>query len=168
MNMPYKPYQQPPPSPIEVSFWEAASPRIPELQREVWIDRKYRVDFLVPSKKIVIELYGYEYHKDKRKLTKDAQRERSLQMKGYQVLRFTGSEVYNDVTQCVNEVLAIINSRPDHGAAPSSKSPQVQAKALPPMFGMEIWQVAVLGGMLLAIIATLVVLAVLILGSGGI
>jgi hypothetical protein len=36
------------------------------------------------------------------------------------------------------------------------------------MFGMEIWQVAVLGGMLLAIIATLVVLAVLILGSGGI
>ena len=166
--MPYKPYKQPPPSPIEISFWEAASPRIPELQREVWIDKKYRVDFLVPSRKIVIELYGYEHHKDKRKLTKDAQRERYLQMKGYQVLRFTGSEVYKDATQCVNEVLAIINSRPDLGAAPSAKSPPVQTKASRRIWGMAKWQVAVLSGLLLLTIAVLVVLAVLILGLGGI
>jgi very-short-patch-repair endonuclease len=166
--MPYKPYKQPPPSPIEISFWEAASPRIPELQREVWIDRKYRVDFLVPSKKIVIELYGYEHHKDKRKLTQDAQRERYLQMKGYQVLRFTGSEVYKDATQCVNEVLAIINSRPDLGVAPNAKSPQVQAKASRPIMGMAKWQVAVLGALLLLTIVVLVILAVLILGPGGI
>jgi very-short-patch-repair endonuclease len=168
MTMPHKPYKQPPASPIEVSFWEAALPRIPELQREVWVDKKYRVDFLVPSKKIVVELYGYEYHRDKRKLTQDAQRERYLQMKGYQVLRFTGSEVYKDATQCVDEVLAIINSRPDLGAAPSSKSPKPQAKKSRPILGVAKWQMVVLSGLLLLTIVVLVVLAVLILGLGGI
>jgi hypothetical protein len=42
------PYQQPAPSPIEIAFWEAAKPKIPELEREVWIG-KYRVDFFVRS-----------------------------------------------------------------------------------------------------------------------
>ncbi len=65
--MPYrkrytKPYEQPSPSPIETSFWEQAKPLIPELQREIWIGKKYRVDFLIPSRKIIIELYGYQHH----------------------------------------------------------------------------------------------------------
>ncbi len=217
--MPYKPYRQPPPSPIEVAFWETASPLIPELQREVWIDKKYRVDFLVPSKKIVIELYGYEYHKDKRKLTQDAQRERYLQKRGYQVLRFTGSEVYKDVTQCVDEVIAIIKAHLDNGATQGSvkklkapapekvrislpkhsavksdepakptiainhagslqaldavpvsqpQKPDVVTLRQKRIWGMKMWQVAVLGGMLLVIIATFVILAVLIFSSGGV
>jgi very-short-patch-repair endonuclease len=104
-------YRQPPPSPIELSFWEVAKPRIPDLQREVWVDRKYRVDFLVPNQKVVIELYGYKYHNSKQKLTKDAERERYLQRNGYQVVRFTGSEVHKDVDRCVTEALAIIHSQ---------------------------------------------------------
>ncbi len=79
-------------SPIEISFWEHAKPLIPELQDEVWID-KYRVDFLIPSKKVIIELYGYAYHNEKKKVTKDAERERYLQRLGYQVIRFKGSEI---------------------------------------------------------------------------
>jgi very-short-patch-repair endonuclease len=63
------------PSPIEIAFWEAAKPKIPELQQEIWID-KYRVDFLIPSQKIIIELYEYEYHNSKKKITKDAEREK--------------------------------------------------------------------------------------------
>lgn len=107
-----KSYKQPPPSPIEVSFWETAKPLIPELQREVWIDKKYRVDFFIPSKKIVIELYGYQHHSTKQKLTKDAERERYLLRLGYQVVRFTGSEVFKDVQKCVNEVLLLAKIQP--------------------------------------------------------
>jgi very-short-patch-repair endonuclease len=107
-----KPYQQPPPSPIERSFWETAKPLIPELEREVWID-KYRVDFLIPSKKIIIELYGYEHHNTKQKLAKDAERERYLQRLGYQmIIRFTGTEVFKDVGKCVSEVLLLADIQP--------------------------------------------------------
>ncbi|MCC6499425.1 MAG: DUF559 domain-containing protein [Anaerolineales bacterium] len=110
---PYKkPYEQPPPSPIEISFWETAKPLIPELEKEVWIDRKYRVDFLIPSKKIIVELYGFQYHNTKRKITKDAERERYLQRAGYRVIRFTGTEIYKDVQKCVNEVLTLGNIQP--------------------------------------------------------
>ncbi len=107
-----KPYQQPPPSPIEISFWETAKPLIPELEKEVWIDRKYRVDFLIPSKKVIIELYGYQHHNTKVKITKDAERERYLQRVGYQVIRFTGTEVFKDVRKCVDEVLLLAKIEP--------------------------------------------------------
>lgn len=93
-------------SPIEKSFWETAKPLIPELEQETWIDN-YRVDFLIPSKKIIIELYGYQYHNTKQKITKDAERERKLQKLGYQIIRFTGTEIYKDVKKCVNEVLEL-------------------------------------------------------------
>ena len=102
-----KHYEQPPPSPIEISFWEAAKPLIPELQREVWVSDKYRADFLIPSQKVIVELYGYEYHKTKQKITRDAERERYLQRLGYEVVRFTGSEIFKDVHKCVYEVLSL-------------------------------------------------------------
>jgi very-short-patch-repair endonuclease len=107
-----KSYEQPQVSPIEISFWETAKPLIPELQREAWIDKKYRVDFLVPSKNVIVELYGYQYHNTKYKITKDAERERYLQGKGYQVIRFTGTEVYKDTPKCVNEVLSLAHIQP--------------------------------------------------------
>lgn len=116
-----RPYEQPSPSPIEISFWEKAKPLIPELQRETWIDKKYRVDFLVPSRKIIIELYGYKYHNTKDKITKDAERERYLQAQGYRVIRFTGTEIYKDPQKCVSEVLSIAKIQPPH--VPSINTP---------------------------------------------
>jgi very-short-patch-repair endonuclease len=92
-------YKQPEPSPIEESFWANAKDAIPELEREVWIG-EYRVDFLIRCKKVVVELYGFEWHNTKEKLTQDAERERALQRQGYYVVRFTGSEVYRDVNKC--------------------------------------------------------------------
>jgi very-short-patch-repair endonuclease len=110
------PYQQPPPSPIERSFWNAARKRIPDLEREVPMGR-YRVDFLVRRHKVVIELYGFKYHHTKKKLTSDAQRERFIQRRGYHILRFTGTEVYKDVDGCVQEVVAFLRTLPDRTSA---------------------------------------------------
>jgi hypothetical protein len=191
-----KPYKQPPPSPIEISFWETAKPLIPELEKEVWIDKKYRVDFLIPSKKVVIELYGYQHHNSKEKITKDAERERYLQKVGYQVIRFTGTEVYKDVRKCVYEVLSLAKiepakvqakpiqttaqptnvtytneyfppekNQPENNSARSSQAVIGQRKKVviqsatnkiytsrkKKIFGMESWQVMVLGIMVLII-----------------
>jgi hypothetical protein len=144
------PYRQPPPSPIEISFWDTAHPLIPELQKEVWIDHKYRVDFLIPSKKIVIELYGFQYHNTKEKLTKDAERERYLQRVGYQVIRFTGTEIYKDVRKCVDEVITLAKVSTPQAIMPvkneKSKNPPPRRKHI---WGMKKWQVAVLGGMIM-------------------
>jgi very-short-patch-repair endonuclease len=60
-------YKQPEPSPIEELFWATAKGAIPELERKVWIGR-CRVDFLVRHKKVIIELYGYQWHSTKEKL----------------------------------------------------------------------------------------------------
>jgi very-short-patch-repair endonuclease len=117
------------PSPIERKFWKAAKPRIPELQRECPIGEKYRVDFLVPSRKVVIELYGYRYHKTKEKLTSDAERERDLQRRGYQIIRFTGSEITKDVNRCVDDVIAILGNGVPHS---SSSSPRFADPAKTP------------------------------------
>ncbi len=114
------PYQQPPPSPIEISFWNAARKRIPDLEREVPIGR-YRVDFLVRRHNVVIELYGFKYHHSKKKLTSDAKRERFIQRRGYHILRFTGTEVYKDVDGCVQEVVAFLQTLPDRTSVEREK-----------------------------------------------
>jgi len=111
------------PSPIERAFWAAAKPRIPELKKECPIGEKYRVDFLVPSCDVVIELYGYRYHKTKEKLSSDAERERDLQRRGYEVIRFTGSEITKDVDRCVYDVISIIENRGHHSLSSTGLAP---------------------------------------------
>lgn len=140
-----KPYIQPEPSPIEISFWEVAKPLIPELEREVWIG-SYRVDFLIPSQKVIVELYGYEYHSSKDQFTNDRKRERFLQQQGYHLMSFSGREINNDTRACVQEVLEFLyklsidsskstlsESEPvslhDRSFAANAASPQPEAKA---------------------------------------
>jgi very-short-patch-repair endonuclease len=163
-------YRQPEPSPIEESFWATAKDAIPELEREVWIGR-YRVDFLVRHKKVIIELYGYQWHSTKEKLTQDAERERALQQQGYHVVRFTGSEVHKNPQKCVRDVLAIIRTLPD-----TTETEEVEATPSPPntiirkssfksrsLFGLKKWQLGILGGLFVLEMIVLIGAAVVIL-----
>lgn len=78
---------------------------------------KYRVDFIVslidsekPALFFAIECDGHDFHeKTKEQARNDKSRERALQEKGYIVIRFTGSEIYDDADGCAKEVLSIIN-----------------------------------------------------------
>lgn len=106
-------FRQPPPSPIEIAYWKAAQPVIPELEREVWIG-PYRVDFLIRSQRTVIELYGFKWHSSKDKLAKDAGRERYLQQQGYHVIRFMEREVAQNPERCVQETLACVRGLTGH------------------------------------------------------
>lgn len=94
---------------IEKSFWDAAKDVIPGLIPQFEIGR-YRVDFFVLHKGCVIELDGHDYHKTKEQRTYDAERERFIEKQGYQVVRFTGSEIYKDVGIAVRDVLQIIET----------------------------------------------------------
>ena len=77
----------------------------------------YYLDFLVspndkrvPNFKIAIELDGHEFHeKNKKQVAHDKQRERKLIAKGFTVLRFSGSEIFNNPRRCINEVADYID-----------------------------------------------------------
>lgn len=76
-------------------------------------NRKYIVDFLIAceyldknkARKYIIECDGFEYHSSSKQQAKDNQRQRDLENAGYTVIRFSGSEIYNDPVKCVYETL---------------------------------------------------------------
>jgi len=77
----------------------------------------YRVDFEVYvcdprdsncalGPRMVIECDGHEFHeKTKEQAARDKRRDRHLQMAGYTVFRFTGSEIWENATGCAAQAL---------------------------------------------------------------
>lgn len=60
--------------------------------------------------KLVIECDGYEFHqKSKKQVEYGNKREYDLKMEGYEILRFSGSEIYNQPIQCVKKVFDYIS-----------------------------------------------------------
>lgn len=80
---------------------------------------KYRVDFLIPVNYLnqggvmyVVECDGHEFHqKTKEQVERDNERIRDLQKNGYEVIRFSGAEIYHKSYECALEVLRIIISK---------------------------------------------------------
>jgi very-short-patch-repair endonuclease len=73
----------------------------------------YRIDFVVETSggdiKFAIELDGHDFHeRTKEQAARDRQRERSITKHGYTIIRFTGSEVFNNPGKCVEEVVEIV------------------------------------------------------------
>lgn len=101
-------------SPIEEVFYRNALPLIKGIRPQVWVDNKYRVDFYIPQKRLVIELDGHEFHSNPEQKECDAKRDRYLSLKGFRVVRFTGREIYRDVNKCIREVIDICSKIPDH------------------------------------------------------
>lgn len=82
-------------------------------------DNNYRVDFLIligdyiynrdKCIKLVIECDGHPFHeKTKAQAARDKQRDRNLIAAGYQVMHFTGSEIWQDPFKCAHEVIEMI------------------------------------------------------------
>lgn len=84
---------------------------------------KYKADFLLiqqnfdfgPTKreykKVIIECDGRDFHeKTKFQAQHDKRRDRFIQSRGHQVLRFTGSELHKDPLNCVLEVIKFFSS----------------------------------------------------------
>lgn len=65
----------------------------------------YKPDFIL--NKFLIEIDGHEYHKTKEQREKDYIRERYFQKIGYQIIRFTGTEVYLRPYECAIDAMEI-------------------------------------------------------------
>ena len=81
--------------------------------------KNYRVDFMIPvvyrtsennyCKTFIVECDGHDYHeKTKEQIAKNNQRERDLKAAGYEVIRFSGSDIYKSVYKCVLDLMKII------------------------------------------------------------
>jgi very-short-patch-repair endonuclease len=102
-----------------VEIWDATLPfEAPDA--EVLISPQhqigdYHVDFAiilnnVPDEqiKIVVECDGHDFHeKTKEQAGRDKKRDRELQIAGWKVLRFTGSEIWRDHLACGADVGAL-------------------------------------------------------------
>lgn len=119
-------------SPIEASFLEAFCAHAIDQGYEVakkgiapaWVitvkpqqpfAERYIADFLITYPffgqffSAVVECDGHEFHeKTKRQAARDRQRDRACQALGYQLFRFTGSEIFADASGCALEVLEAI------------------------------------------------------------
>ena len=68
-------------------------------------------DFAFPKDKIAIYCDGYEFHYKREPFQKDRQQSRDLQLQGWSVLRFTGSEILNDTESVVATIQRAINQK---------------------------------------------------------
>lgn len=85
-------------------------------------DKKYYPDFLFEydpyinnyntNSKIIIECDGYEFHqKTKEQVQRDNEREYDLKMAGYEILRFSGTQIYKNPIKCAEDTYNYIISK---------------------------------------------------------
>lgn len=92
-------------SPAEADFYHAARRAGLRLRCQRQIG-PYRADFvytcgLLRRKRFVIEIDGHDYHHASRgQVRRDYERERYLEANGWQVVRFTGSEIARNADRC--------------------------------------------------------------------
>ena len=76
------------------------------------LKNSYRVDFLISNmiicnteykceKRIIIECDGYDSHHTKCQRNHDIERENNLKMAGYSIIRFSGTQIFNNPYDCV-------------------------------------------------------------------
>lgn len=80
--------------------------------------RGVRVDMLLfvpmrPEVKIVVECDGYQWHGNKETFTTDRKRDRLLRSKGYDVIRYSGSEIVAQPITCAGEFVIDLLERRD-------------------------------------------------------
>lgn len=104
-------------SPMEALFWQEARQwewwpfkrRLPGLRRQVRCGQ-YRLDFAIvryrfgrPAIKLAIEIDGWLYHSTPEQKARDWKRQNYCEARGWQFIRFTGSEVYQHTLKCINK-----------------------------------------------------------------
>lgn len=67
--------------------------------------KHYIVDFYVPKANLIVECDGHDFHqKTKQQVANDNEREFDLKMAGYNIIRFSGSQIYNRPFECAKEL----------------------------------------------------------------
>lgn len=80
--------------------------------------KTYRADFYMEITthddrilKLIIECDGHDYHeRTKEQARHDKERDRIMKRAGYEVLHYTGSEIYNDPIRCLDDIYKTIDT----------------------------------------------------------
>ena len=117
-------------SPIELILYSAIVKIMDEIGLYLYVEpqteieckngKKYRADFTIFYDEICnpllkedflldIECDGYEFHqKTKKQVKNDNQREYDLKMEGYEILRFSGTQIFENPERCAADILNYI------------------------------------------------------------
>ena len=115
-------------SPIEQILYMALNLKIGcnyfdvEPQKEIIAEsgKKYYADFAIYSTDedsyydsvLLVECDGQNFHeKTKAQIRRDNEREYDLRMSGYDILHFSGSQIYADPFKCADEIIAYCNKK---------------------------------------------------------
>lgn len=80
--------------------------------RSQFIVPSYRLDFAILPVKIAVEVDGHDFHeRTKEQAARDKARDRALAAGDWTILRFTGSEVFRNADNCVDEIMRLASSR---------------------------------------------------------
>jgi len=99
-------------------------------QEEIKINGKtYYADFsmcLGPDGVLLIECDGHDYHhRSKQQVSNDYERENALKLAGYDIIRFTGSQIYADPYKCADMILDYVASK-QHGGSKNGRAEDVR------------------------------------------
>ena len=114
-------------SPIEVILAFAYELLYPDPQLILWTPqveikangKTYIIDFQFSTEgnfdkeyKLLVECDGHNYHnKTKDQVKRDNERDYNLKLAGYDILRFSGSQIYNDPFKCAKEIYEYLMSK---------------------------------------------------------
>ena len=85
--------------------------RVPEPETQAWIGR-YRVDFLWPLERLVVEVDGYIYHRGRRAMREDNDRDLELELAGFRVVRIEDTRIDEDPAGLAAAVLCLLRAAP--------------------------------------------------------
>ena len=63
------------------------------------------------NKPLIIELDGFDYHKTKEQANHDYKRENDLKLADFDIIRFTGSQVYNNYYDCIKTIYKYLHKK---------------------------------------------------------
>jgi len=105
-------------SPIERAFWSVSYWKLNRygFYRPQAVVAAFRLDFgltihTAPEIKIGVECDGLDFHASPEQIARDKRRDRLLAVRGWTVIRFTGSEIHADAGRCADEVESIVRRR---------------------------------------------------------
>ncbi|WP_421662298.1 DUF559 domain-containing protein [Lysinibacillus telephonicus] len=107
---------------VEVICQEPVTRKKNSYRTDIWIHvHDMNTVLLGPDQykmyKFAVECDGHEFHeKTKEQVRSDRFRERCLMKEGYTVVRFAGSEIFDDAQKCALEVWEIIEKRVNQSA----------------------------------------------------
>jgi Protein of unknown function (DUF559) len=91
---------------------ERADVQTPESQVELSVgEQHFRVDFLWPARRLVVEVDGHATHGTRRGFEEDRRRDVGLVAAGYRVVRFTWRQIESERAEVVARLRAILGDR---------------------------------------------------------